>query len=163
MDFTQLTKRKIAGLGLSGFPEGDRITNAELLELDCDVLIPAAIDNVITRDNAPKVKASLILEAANHPVTPEADDILGDNGTVVLPDILVNAGGVVVSYFEWAQNLQEFHWEEEKVNRELRKKMSVAFHAVIERSNSDGISYREAAFDIAVERVARAVELRGFV
>ena len=127
------------------------------------MLIPAAIDNVITRDNAPRVKASLILEGANHPVTPEADDILGDRGAVVLPDILVNAGGVVVSYFEWSQNLQEVRWEEEKVNQELRKKMSVAYQVVRKRAIADGITYREAAFDIAVERVARAVELRGFV
>ena len=163
LDLTQLTKHKLAGLGLSGFFDGDHITNAELLELDCDVLIPAAIDNVITRDNAPKVRASLIMEAANHPVTPEADDILGDRGTVVLPDILVNAGGVVVSYFEWAQNLQEFHWEEEKVNQELHKKMSLAFQEVRNRVIADGLTYREAALDIAVERVARAIELRGFV
>ena len=163
LNFAQLAKHKSAGLGLSGFPDGDHITNAELLELDCDVLIPAAIENVITRDNARKVRASLILEAANHPVTPEADDILGDRGAVVLPDILVNAGGVVVSYFEWTQNLQEFHWEEERVNQELHKKMTVAFHAVRKRSTADGTTYREAAFDIAVERVARAVELRGFV
>ena len=163
LDFAQLTEYKLAGLGLSGFPDGDTITNAELLELNCDVLIPAAIGNVITGDNAPKVRASLILEAANHPVTPEADDILADRGAVVLPDILVNAGGVVVSYFEWTQNLQEFRWEEHKVNQELRKKMSLAFHQVRKRSIADGITYREAAFDIAVERVARAVELRGFV
>ena len=163
LNFAQLAKHKSAGLGLSGFPDGDHITNAELLELDCDVLIPAAIENVITQANAPKVQASLILEAANHPLTPEADDILGDRGAVVLPDILVNAGGVVVSYFEWTQNLQEFHWEEERVTQELHKKMSVAFHAVRKRSIADGTTYREAAFDIAVERVARAVELRGFV
>ena len=140
LDLNQLTKHKLGGLGLSGFRNGDHITNAELLELDCDVLIPAAIDNAIARDNAPKVKASLILEVANHPVTPEADDILGDRGAVVLPDILVNAGGVVVSYFEWSQNLQEVRWEEEKVNQELRKKMSVAYQVVRKRAIADGIT-----------------------
>ena len=97
-----------------GFPGGNSIGNEQLLELECDVLIPAAIDRVITAKNAPKVKAKLILEAANHPLTPAADDILNDRGVIVLPDILVNAGGVVVSYFEWTQNLQEFRWEEER-------------------------------------------------
>ena len=163
LNLSKLTEHKSAGLGLSRLPEGDPITNAELLELDCYVLVPAAIDNVINRENAPRVKASLILEAANHPVTPDADEILGDRGTLVLPDILVNAGGVVVSYFEWSQNLQEFHWEEERVNQELRKKMSTAFHEVRKWTNGDGITYRVAALDIAVERVTCAVELRGFV
>ncbi len=163
LKLSHMTENRPAGSGLSGLPNGDFITNSELLELDCDVLIPAAIDNVITEENAPNVRASRILEAANHPLTPEADDILAQRGTVVLPDILVNAGGVVVSYFEWSQNLQEFRWEEDRVNQELRKKMSTAFQAINRRSLADKTTYREAAFDIAVERVARAVELRGFV
>ena len=107
--------------GVTGFTGGDQITNQELLELDCEVLVPAAIDNVITEDNARRIKAPLILEAANHPITPEADRILSEGGITILPDILVNAGGVVVSYFEWTQNLQEFHWEESRVNEELKK------------------------------------------
>ena len=146
-----------------GFPGGEAITNAELLELECDVLIPAAIDNVITGANAPKVKAKIILEAANHPITPEADDILEDRGIPVLPDILVNAGGVIVSYFEWTQNLQEFRWEEERVNQELHKIIMRAYDEVRERASSQRITYREAAFEIGVQRVAHAVELRGFV
>ena len=163
LDIHKLGEYKRSGGGIAEFPGGERITNAELLEMDCDVLIPAAIDNVITRDNAARVRASLVLEAANHPVTPEADEILDDRGVLVLPDILVNAGGVVVSYFEWTQNLQEFHWEEETVNQELRKHMSRAFLEVRERASSETITYRQAAFEIAVQRVAKAVELRGFV
>ncbi|MEE8465666.1 MAG: glutamate dehydrogenase, partial [Dehalococcoidia bacterium] len=134
-----------------------------ILELDCDVLVPAAIDNVITEDNAGFIKAPLILEAANHPITPDADRILNQRGITVLPDILVNAGGVVVSYFEWTQNLQEFHWEESRVNEELKKTMLRAYREVRERSVNEGITHRQASFEIGVQRVARAVELRGFV
>ena len=131
--------------------------------MECEVLVPAAIDNVITSANASKVKAKVILEAANHPITPEADDILEDRGIPVMPDILVNAGGVIVSYFEWTQNLQEFRWEEERVNQELHKIIMRAYDAVRERASSQQITYREAAFEIGVQRVAHAVELRGFV
>ena len=154
--------QKMTG-GVSGFTGGDQISNRELLELECDVLVPAAIDNVITEDNARNIKAPLIMEAANHPITPEADRILGAGGTTILPDILVNAGGVVVSYFEWTQNLQEFHWEESRVNEELKKTMLRAYRAVRARSISEGITHRQASFEIGVQRVARAVELRGFV
>jgi len=146
-----------------GFPDGDVITNAELLELQCDVLVPAAIEKVITARNAPRVKAKVILEAANHPLTPEADAILNDRGIIVLPDILVNAGGVVVSYFEWAQNLQEFRWEEDQVNEKLHKIVVRAYQEVRKKVDTEGISHREAAFEIGVQRVARTVELRGFV
>ena len=127
------------------------------------MLVPAAIDNVITAENAPRVKAGLIMEAANHPITPDGDDILSDRGITVLPDILVNAGGVIVSYFEWTQNLQEFRWEEERVNEELRKVITGAYCQVHERATAEHISYRLAAFEIGVQRVAKAVELRGFV
>jgi len=149
--------------GFSGFGGGEPITNVELLELDCDVLLPAAIDNVITEENARNIKSQLILEAANHPITPEADRILSDGGITVLPDILVNASGVVVSYFEWTQNLQEFHWEESRVNEELKKTMLRAYYEVQNRSMEQKITHRQASFEIGVQRVARAVELRGFV
>ena len=145
------------------FPGGEESSNSELLELECDVLIPAAVDNVINVQNAPRLKTRVILEAANHPTTYEADRIINDRGILLLPDILVNAGGVTVSYFEWTQNLQEFHWEEERVNEELSKIMKRAYREVREKSAALGISHRQAAFQIGVERVARAVEVRGFV
>ena len=146
-----------------GFPESDDITNGELLELDCDVLVPAAIDNVITSVNADSIKARLILEAANHPITPSADKVLDDRGITVLPDILVNAGGVIVSYFEWTLNLQEFHWEESSVNEELHKIITRAYAEVRQKALADLINYRRASFEIGVDRVVKAVEMRGFV
>ncbi|PKB71638.1 MAG: glutamate dehydrogenase [SAR202 cluster bacterium Io17-Chloro-G6] len=154
--------QKITG-GVTGFTGGEQISNRELLELECDVLVPAAIDNVITEDNARFIKAPLILEAANHPITPEADQILSGGGITILPDILVNAGGVVVSYFEWTQNLQEFHWEESRVNEELKKTLLRAYQEVRTRSVNQAITHRQASFEVGVQRVARAVELRGFV
>lgn len=163
LDVTRVANDKQAGIGVSDYQDGEKITNAELLELDCDVLIPAAIDNVINHENASRINARFVVEAANHPVTFSADQILNDRGIVILPDILVNAGGVTVSYFEWTQNLQEFKWEEDRVNQELHKVMSRAYRAVYEKANSEGINYRQAAFDIGVGRVARAVNLRGFV
>ena len=146
-----------------GFAGAREITNQELLALPCDILVPAAIDQVITSRNADAVKASIILEGANHPTTPSADIVLGRKGVTLLPDILVNAGGVVVSYFEWAQNVQEFRWPEERVNRELRAVMERSTQSVVNRAQEAGVSLREAAFQIGVERVARAIELRGFV
>ena len=148
---------------LDDLPAGERVTNQELLELDCDVLIPAAIGNVITVENASRIKAKLVLEAANHPTTPEADEILIDRGITVLPDILVNAGGVIVSYFEWTQNLQEFHWDEERVNGELERILTAAYREMGAKAKTQNLTHREAALDIGVERVARAVDLRGFV
>ena len=150
--------------GRSGdFTGGEAVSNSELLELECDVLIPAAVDNVINVENAPRLKTGVILEAANRPTTYEGDQIINDRGILLLPDILVNAGGVIVSYFEWTQNLQEFHWEEARVNEELAKIMVRAYREVHEKSAAKGINYRQAAFQLGVERVARAVELRGFV
>jgi glutamate dehydrogenase (NAD(P)+) len=163
LDIPRLQEYREATGGFFGFPGGEQITNSELLELECDVLIPAAIDNVITEENANRIKAPLIMEAANHPITPEADSILTEGGVTILPDILVNAGGVVVSYFEWTQNLQEFRWEESRVNDELKKIMLQAYHEVWTRSSTEQITHRQASFEIGVQRVARAVELRGFV
>lgn len=149
--------------GVSGFTGGDSISNDELLELECDVLIPAAIDNVITEANASLIRAQLILEAANHPITPVADHILNERKILVLPDILVNAGGVIVSYFEWTQNLQEFRWEEDRVNHELKKTILRAYQEVRDRTRGGLITSRSASFEIGVERVAHVVKLRGFV
>jgi glutamate dehydrogenase (NAD(P)+) len=148
---------------VADFPGGEAITNDELLALDCDILIPAAIENVITVDNVDRIKASVVVEAANHPVSPAADAILFERGATVIPDLLINAGGVVVSYFEWAQNIQQYRWELDRVNDELRKFMNRAVSDIHLRSQHGGLSLRGAAYECAVERVARAVELRGFV
>ena len=163
LDLQQMLRYKDEAGTVAGFPGGDAISNEELLELDCDFLVPAAIDRVIHADNASSVKAKVVVEAANHPLTPEADYILGDRGIDVLPDILVNAGGVVVSYFEWTQNLYQHQWEEERVNEELRKIMSRAYETVKETVEQKGISYREAAFLIGIGRVAHVARLRGFI
>ncbi|MSQ22893.1 MAG: glutamate dehydrogenase [Dehalococcoidia bacterium] len=146
-----------------GFANADAVGGTELLELPCDILIPAAVENVIRADNARRIKAKVVAEAANHPTTPAADLVLQERGIVLIPDILVNAGGVVVSYFEWAQNIQEFRWDEDRVNQELAVFMKQATQGVVETAKRDNISYREAAFSIGISRVARAIELRGFV
>ena len=163
LDIPALLEHQSQSGRVPGFAGGEDITNAELLELECEVLVPAAIGNVVTAENAPKLRTKLVVEAANHPLTPEADDILFERGIRVMPDILVNAGGVIVSYFEWTQNLQEFRWEESQVNEELIKILSRAYGEVREKAESQDITHRQAAFQIGVERVARAVELRGFV
>ena len=148
---------------IPGFLGGEPIDNAVLLELPCDVLMPAAIENVITRSNAMRVQATIVLEAANHPVTPDADMILENRCIKVLPDILVNAGGVTVSYFEWTQNIQQFRWDEDQVNRELHSRIARAYAAMAEMAKREGVNFRQAAYLVGVSRVARAVELRGFV
>ena len=147
---------------VSGFEGGEQVTNEELLELECDILIPAAIQGVITSENADAIKAKMIVEAANGPITPTADATLNDRDIVVVPDILANAGGVTVSYFEWVQNIQQFQWELDQVNDELHKRMTRATDSVFDRAEAEGTSLRDAAFDIAVERVAHAAEIRGY-
>jgi glutamate dehydrogenase (NAD(P)+) len=146
---------------LIDYPHGDSITNEELLTCDCDVLIPAAMENTITEDVAPHIKARIMVEAANGPTTPEADEILRDNGVTVLPDILANAGGVTVSYFEWVQGLQNFFWSLQEVNDELKKVMERAFDAVNAKADQADCDYRTAAYAIAVTRVAEACKLKG--
>ena len=163
LDVEALVKLKDEGGSVQNFKGGESISNNDLLELDCDILIPAAIDRVIHADNAPRVKAKVIIEAANHPLTPEADDILNDRGIRIVPDILVNAGGVVVSYFEWTQNLYQHTWDMDRVNEELSKIMTRAFTSVKDRVQAEGVTYREAAFLIGLERVAHVAELRGFI
>ena len=148
---------------VAGFPGGEKLDPADIFSVESDILVPAAVESVITEENVRGIKTRLILEAANHPTTPEADLILKERGIPVLPDLLVNAGGVTVSYFEWTQNLQQYHWEEAAVNAALQQRMVKAYKAVAERVRNTDLSYREAAFEIAVERVAVATKLRGFV
>ena len=152
----------IAG-SVAGFSGAEPITNDQLLELDCDYLAPAALGEVITAENAALVRARVIIEAANHPVTLAADEVLTARKIAVLPDVLVNAGGVTVSYFEWTQNIQQFRWSLERVNEELESRMVAVFGELMARSSKDGVRPRQAAFDIAVERVSKAILLRGFV
>ena len=146
-----------------GFPHGEFVSNNELLELDCEILVPAAIDQVVHRGNAERIRADVIVEAANHPVTPEADAILNDRGVTIVPDILVNAGGVIVSYFEWTQNLYQHRWTLEEVNTELDTIITRAFENVRDTARAESITYRDAAFTIGVGRVAEVAHLRGFI
>jgi glutamate dehydrogenase (NAD(P)+) len=144
-----------------GFPGADAVNNHELLEIDCDILVPAALENQITHANAPKIKAKVIAEAANGPTTPEADAILYDRGVFVIPDILCNAGGVTVSYFEWVQDMQSFFWTEARINESLKEIMDRAFEAVLHMSDRHEVDMRTAAYMVAVARVAEATMLRG--
>ena len=143
-------------------PDVETITTDELMALDVDILIPAAIENVITETNAPFVKAKIIAELANGPTTPEADDILYNNGVHVIPDFLCNAGGVTVSYFEMVQNFSMCCWEESEVHEKLDRKMTAAYHSVLETSREYKINMRQAAYVLAVERVVEAMKLRGW-
>jgi glutamate dehydrogenase (NAD(P)+) len=147
----------------AGFADAEQVDIDDLLTLECDVLIPAATGEVIDAGNAERVRARTIVEAANHPVTAEADELLRDGGVTVVPDILANAGGVVVSYFEWTQNIQQFRWPESRVNEELAEKMVTAYRKVRDVARARGGSLREAAFEISVDRVAQAIRLRGSV
>ena len=137
------------------------ITNDQLLEMDVDLLVPAAMENQISRSNAPHVRAKYIVEAANGPITPTADEILDKNGVIVVPDILANAGGVVVSYFEWVQNLQSFRWEEDYVNDMLEHTMVRAFNEVWDLAHEKNSSLRMGAYMSALQRVVAAKKLRG--
>ena len=146
---------------LEGFPGAEPITNDELIELDCDVLAPCALEQVITADNAPRVKARMVCEGANGPTTPAADEVLEDRGILVLPDVLANAGGVVVSYFEWVQGLQEYFWKEYEVNAKLNDIIVRAFEETWSARERFATSMRMAAYGLAVQRVAEATTIRG--
>jgi len=163
LDIPALDKWAAIAGSVAGFEPADPITNDDLLEIECDYLVPAALGEVITGENAPNIRARAIIEGANHPVTPAADEILNRRKIPVLPDVLVNAGGVTVSYFEWTQNIQQFRWPLERVIQELEQKMVATFHELMARSQRDGTTPRQAAFDISLERVAKAITLRGFV
>jgi glutamate dehydrogenase (NAD(P)+) len=148
---------------VKGCPGTEEITNQELLELNVDILIPAAIENQLTSLNADRVKAKIVAELANGPTTPEADNILNEKGIYIIPDFLCNAGGVTVSYFEMVQNAYQFYWDENLVNSRLDQKMTTAFHAVHNMAQERHVDNRVAAYMVAVNRVAEAVRLRGWV
>jgi glutamate dehydrogenase (NAD(P)+) len=161
LDVTALIEHTRANRTVVGFPIAQAISNEDLLALDCDILVPAALQCVLTAKNAAKVRARVVAEGANLPTTPEADEILEAREIPVLPDILANAGGVTVSYFEWAQNLQQIFWDEERVNADMRKILTRAYRQVAEMAAGQKVSLRTAAYTLAVGRVARAERLRG--
>lgn len=161
IDIPQALRYVIDNKNLAEFPGAERITNEQLLELDVDLLIPAALGGVITEKNAAKIRAKTIIEAANAPVTPAADDVLHARGITILPDILANAGGVTVSYFEWVQNQQYYKWGLNRVRQELDHVMSQAFESVYNEAQTRKVSLRTAAYIIAVNRVHRATLLSG--
>jgi glutamate dehydrogenase (NAD(P)+) len=146
---------------LAGLQGTEELTNEELVTLDCDVLAPCALEQVLTGENADQVKASIVVEGANGPTTPAADEILEDRGVLVLPDVLANAGGVVVSYFEWVQGLQEYFWSEDEVNARLNDIVRKAFNETWAVHESRNVSMRQAAYGLAVQRVAEATTTRG--
>jgi len=146
---------------LEGCPYGDKVTNAEILELKCDILVPAALEMQITNENAGRLQCRILAEGANGPTTLEADKIIHEKGIFLIPDILANAGGVVVSYFEWVQDLQNFFWTEEEVNKKLHDILIKAFHEVLGMSVLRKVDMRLAALMIGIDRVARAMLWRG--
>ncbi|XP_065858854.1 glutamate dehydrogenase 2-like [Euphorbia lathyris] len=162
LDIPALMKHRENTLSMNTFPGGESMDPNQLLVSDCDVLIPSALGGVLNKENAADVKAKFIIEAANHPTDPEADEILSKRGVVVLPDIYANCGGVTVSYFEWVQNIQGFMWDEEKVRKELKKYMMKSFNEIKAMCNTHNCSLRMGAFALGVNRVARATLLRGW-
>lgn len=162
LDINDLIAYRDSNKGLiEGYPKAQRIKHEELFELDVDILIPAALENAITEQNADRIKAKLIVEGANGPVTPEADRILRSKGVTIIPDILANAGGVTVSYFEWVQDLQSFFWDLDDVRNKLAKMMRAAFAEVAKTKEKYNTDFRTAAYIVAIDRVAKAVKLRG--
>lgn len=163
IDSRAIGKHKKETGSVVGFPGTESISNEDLLELDVDILIPSALENVITEKNANRVKARIIAELANGPTTPEADEVLYEKGIHLLPDILCNAGGVTISYFEMVQNFSMCCWCDEEVDEKLNNQMVAAYHSVLGASNKYGINMRKAAYVVAVERVIRAMKYRGWI
>jgi glutamate dehydrogenase (NAD(P)+) len=161
LDPEAINRHKQAAGSVTGFPDAEVITNEELLELDVDVLVPAAVEGVISVKNADNVKAKIVCEAANGPVTFEGDKILNERGVFIVPDIVANSGGVTVSYFEWVQDIQAYFWTDDEVNDRLRQIMERAFNEVHELATEKGLSMRQAAHWIGVGRVAEAHQMRG--
>jgi glutamate dehydrogenase/leucine dehydrogenase len=144
-----------------GYKDAKKLSNEEILELECDILVPSALENVITTENASKIKAKIISEGANGPTTPEADEILYKNGIMVIPDILANAGGVVVSYFEWVQDLHYYFWTHDQVNKRLEEILIKSFAGVHEVYEREKLNMRQAAYMVAIQKVADAYQVRG--
>ena len=163
LDYADVMAHKKSTGSVTGFPGARPISNGELLELEVTVLCPSALEEVITAANAPRIKAKIVAELANGPTTPEADQILHEKGTYVIPDFLCNAGGVTVSYFEMVQNAYGYYWEEAEVHQRLDKKMTVAFRAVHQAAQKHKVHNRLGAYVVAVSRVAEAMKLRGWV
>ena len=163
LDAQAVYKHKAQTGSVIGFPGSEPISNEDLLELDVDILVPAALEHVITGENAPNIKAKIVAEAANGPTTPEADDILYEKGVHVIPDFLCNAGGVTVSYFEMVQNFNRYCWTEEEVHERLDEKMTTAYHATLRGSKKYGVNMRRSAYVVAIERVVEAMQTRGWV
>jgi len=161
IDPSEILDYKTKTSTVKGFPKAEFISNKDLLEIECDVLVPAALEGVITKKNANNIKAKIIAEAANGPTTPGADEILYHRGVFMIPDILANAGGVTVSYFEWIQGLYGYFWDEERVNRRLKKLMVRAFNEVLKLAQREKIDNRTAAYIYAVSQVAEAMKARG--
>ncbi|MHB8917022.1 MAG: Glu/Leu/Phe/Val family dehydrogenase, partial [Desulfocucumaceae bacterium] len=161
LDLAEVNTYKARTGSVVGFPDAQPVSNEDLLTLECDVLVPAALENVITEENAPKIKARLVAEGANGPATCQGDKIMYEREITVIPDILANAGGVVVSYFEWVQGLQNFYWTKDEVNRQLRRRMVGSFREVYRLKDHHGVSMRTAAYMLALDRVSRAMQLRG--
>lgn len=161
LDLEKLDEHVKATRSVRGFQGGEEFPAEQLLFEPCDVLVPAALGNVLRKDNADHVRAKVILEGANHPVDPQADEIFDKKGIVVLPDVYANAGGVTVSYFEWVQNIQAFRWDEERVNEELKRAMGRAWRDLTSAAKRYQCSFRTAAFALAISRVANATDLRG--
>jgi glutamate dehydrogenase (NAD(P)+) len=161
LDVWDVEQHKHREGSLQGYPGADLISPEELLELECTILVPAALEAQIHGGNADRIRARIVAEGANGPTTPDADDILNEKGVMVVPDILANAGGVTVSYFEWVQDLQEFFWEESEINQRLHHIMSRAFKEVLKISEDRRVSMRTGAYVLAVDKVAKATEVRG--
>jgi len=161
LDITNLLKHQRERHTVSGFPEAEAITNAELLTLPCDILVPAALERQLTVDNAGAIQCRILAEGANGPTTPEADEILRQRGIFVIPDILCNAGGVIVSYFEWVQDLQNYFWTETQINRRLKQVLIRAFRQVYAKVDHAQVDMRTAALMLGVGRVAEGERVRG--
>jgi glutamate dehydrogenase (NAD(P)+) len=161
LDIRQLEAHVAEAGGVAGFPGSDPVSNTELLEQPCDILVPAAIGGQIREDNADRIKAAVVAEGANGPTTPEADAILRDRGVTVIPDILANAGGVIVSYFEWVQGLQYYFWRESEITARLQEVMTRAFNRVWALGQKEGTDLRTAALMEGIRRVAEGYRVRG--